>query len=106
MCVCVCEPLSWLAREEVCSKKVIVEQRLEPSEGLIHENICGKIVPYKGISKVKGLEVSTSLVYWRNSKKAKAEGRKGGLAQTAGVKDETPTKEHTHVTTGSHYTYF
>lgn len=74
--MCVCVRLPWLAGEEVCSKKVIVEQRLEPSEGLNHENICGKTVPYKGISKVKGLEVRMSLVYWRNSKKAKAEGRK------------------------------
>ena len=63
VCVCVCVFLSWLAREEVDSKKVIIEQRLERSEEVSHENICGKIVPYRGISKFKGLEMRMTLVY-------------------------------------------
>ena len=75
--MCVCELFSWLAREEACSKKITAEQRLEPSEGGSHENIYGKTVPYRGISKVKGLKLRMTLVYWRTSKKAKAEkGRK------------------------------
>ena len=75
--MCVCELFSWLAREEACSKKITAEQRLEPSEGGSHENIYGKTVPYRGISKVNGLKVRMTLVYWRTSKKAKAEkGRK------------------------------
>ena len=60
--MCVCKLFSWLAREEACSKKVTAEQRLEPSEGMSHENIDGKIVPCRGISKVKGLKVRMTLV--------------------------------------------
>ena len=75
--MCVCELFSWLAREEACSKKITAEQRLEPSEGGSHENIYGKTVRYRGVSKVKGLKVRMTLVYWRTSKKAKAQkGRK------------------------------